>query len=133
LGDAQIVLAIGKVANANRKTNADLWQVLKGGSNSFGIVTRIDLTALESGDIWGRVILYPSSTIPDQITAFVNFTDNINRDPYGSLITFWTYKSATDITVVENAYEHTLPQANPRALNSSLQSSPRSPTPTLSA
>jgi hypothetical protein len=127
LGDGQIVLASGKVVNANSKTNADLWQVLKGGSNNFGIVTRIDLTAFESGDIWGGVVLYPSSTIPEQITAFVNFTDNINRDPYGSLITFWAYNSATDITVVENAYEYTLPQANPPGFEQLLAIKPEIP------
>lgn len=123
----QVVLADGSIVNANAKENPDLWQVLKGGSNNFGIVTRIDLTAFESGDIWGGVVLYPSSTIPDQISAFVKFTDNIDQDPYGSLITFWAYTSATNTTVVENAYEYTKPVANPAVFSELLAIQPEIP------
>lgn len=108
----EVVLASGKIVDANSKTNSDLWQALKGGSNNFGIVTRIDLTAFESGDIWGGVVLYPASTIPDQISAFVKFNDAIEQDPYASLITFWAYISATNTTVVQNCYEYTKPVAN---------------------
>ena len=109
----QVVLANSTIVNANSNENSDLWKVLKGGSNNFGVVTRIDLTAFESTNIWGGVVLYPSTTIPQQISAFVNFTEKIDQDPYGSLITFWAYTSATNMTVVENAYEYTKPVQNP--------------------
>ena len=103
----QVVLASGDIINANKTSNADLWQVLKGGSNNFGIVTRIDLTIIEEVNIWGGIVVYPSSTIPSQIDAFVKFADGINDDPYASLISFWAYTSATNTTVVENCYEYT--------------------------
>lgn len=94
------MLANGEIVEANNRTHSDLWQVLKGWSNNFGIVTRIDLTAFESGDIWGGVVLYPISTLPAQIDAFVKFTDNIQKDPYASLINFSVYSSATNTTVI---------------------------------
>ncbi|OHE93020.1 mitomycin radical oxidase [Colletotrichum orchidophilum] len=39
----EVVLAGGKVSDANNTTNTDLWHTLKGGSNNFGIVTRFDM------------------------------------------------------------------------------------------
>lgn len=110
------MLASGEIVNANAQTNADLWQVLKGGSNNFGIVTRIDLTAFETVDIWGGVVLYPASTIPAQVDAFVKFTDSVNNDPYASLISFLVYTAASNTTVIENTYEYT--KLSPPAANS---------------
>lgn len=120
----QVVLANSTIVNANKTSNAGLWKALKGGSNNFGIVTRIDLTAFASGDIWGGIALYPSTTIPTQISALVNFTEKIDQDPYGSLITFWAYSSATNTTVVENAYEYTKPVSNPAPFNELLAIQP---------
>ncbi|KAI9761538.1 MAG: hypothetical protein M4579_000929 [Chaenotheca gracillima] len=111
----EIVTGLGLTLNVNNHTNTDLFRALKGGANNFGIVTRFDITAFESDDIWGGIVLYPASTIPQQISAFVKFTDNIDKDPYGSLITFWAYSSLTGTTTVENAYEYTKPQAYPPA------------------
>ncbi len=121
------MLANGEIVEANNRTHSDLWQVLKGGSNNFGIVTRIDLTAFESGDIWGGVVLYPISTLPAQIDAFVKFTDNIEKDPYASLINFSVYSSATNTTVIENAYEYTKPVANASIFNEFLAIKPEIP------
>ncbi|KAJ8060841.1 hypothetical protein OCU04_009925 [Sclerotinia nivalis] len=39
----EIVLADGKIVNANQSDNHDLWKALKGGSNNFGIVTRFNI------------------------------------------------------------------------------------------
>lgn len=103
----QVVLASGEIVNANSRENSDLWQVLKGGSNNFGIVTRIDLTTFQSGLIWGGIILSPETTIPDQFRAFVKFTNTVNGDTSASLITFIAYLGAKNITVVENALEYT--------------------------
>ena len=107
----EVVLANGDVVNANRLDNPDLFTVLKGGSNNFGIVTRIDLTTFElpSGNIWGGVILYPDVTIPAQIKAFVDFNNNIEQYPGASLITFWAYSSVAGVVVVQNCYEYTMP------------------------
>ena len=107
----EVVLADGSIINANSQEHADLWMALKGGSNNFGIVTRIDLTVfpLPEGKIWGGTVFYPNTTIPAQIEAFVEFNDNIEKDPNASLITFWAYTSAQKVTVVQNCYEYTDP------------------------
>lgn len=124
-----MVLADGRIVHANSKENHDLWLVLKGGGNNFGIVIRIDLTVfdLPTGNIWGGVVCYPESTIPEQIKAFVAFTDNIELDPYASLIMFFSYSSATETTVVTNIYDYTKPEANPPIFNYLLDIKPEVP------
>ena len=101
--------------------------MLKGGANNFGIVTRIDLTAFSSGNIWGGVVVYPESTTMAQISAFVNFTDKVANDPYASLIAIWDYNSATNMTVVENSYVYTKPVAKPTIFDQHLAIQPEVP------
>ena len=110
---AQIVLGSGEIVNANAATRPDLFQVLKGGSNNFGVVTRFDLIAFEQGNLWGGTVVYPESTTPQQIPAFTHFNDGIKNDPYGSLITFYSYNTTVGKTIIVNVYEYTKPQANP--------------------
>lgn len=107
------MLASGRIVNANAKENPDLFQALKGGSNNFGIVTRFDLVAFKQGNIWGGVAVYPSNTTSQQLQAFVNFENNIVKDPYGSLILFWQYFSAVDTVSVIDIFDYTKPEANP--------------------
>lgn len=106
------MLADGRIVDANAKGNADLFQALKGGSNNFGIVTRFDLVAFEQGNIWGGVAVYPFSTTAQQLQAFVNFGNNIVKNPYGSIISIFGYSSVTDAITITNAYEYTKPEAN---------------------
>lgn len=68
----ELVLPYGKVVNVNASSSPDLFKALKGGSNNFGIVTRFDIKSFESGPFWGGVVVYPLSTMPEQVTAFVN-------------------------------------------------------------
>ena len=110
---SQIVLGDGRIVNANKNSNSDLFQALKGGGNNLGIVTRFDLIAFTQGDLWGGVVVYPNSTTSKQIQAFVNFGNNIAKDEYGSLISFWQYLSETDETLVIDAFEYTKPVAYP--------------------
>ena len=97
---------------ANNKTNRDLFTALKGSQNNLAIITRFDIVAFEQPLLWGGTTLYDNSTIPKQIEAFVQFTDNVDKDPYGSLIMVWTYAIAANEVVVENLYEYTKPFAN---------------------
>lgn len=52
------MLADGQIVEANAESNPDLWYALKGGSNNFGIVTRIDLKTFPQGKFWGGMIGY---------------------------------------------------------------------------
>ena len=38
----EVVLADGRIVNANKDEHSDLWKSLKGGSGNFGLITRID-------------------------------------------------------------------------------------------
>lgn len=105
------MLADGRIVDANAKENSDLFQALKGGSNNFGIVTRFDLIAFKQSKLWGGVAVYPSSTTSQHLQAFVKFGNNIAKDPYGSLISFWQYSSATDAVVIIDALEYTKAEA----------------------
>ncbi|KAI0888706.1 putative oxidoreductase [Annulohypoxylon maeteangense] len=56
----EIVLADGSVVEANEKQNADLWWGLRGGSNNFGIVTRINFRTFEQRSLlWSTLTLNP--------------------------------------------------------------------------
>ncbi|KAF3012579.1 hypothetical protein E8E14_004524 [Neopestalotiopsis sp. 37M] len=82
----EVVLANGTVINANETANADLLHALRGGSNNFGVVTRIDFQAHEQGDIWGGVVHYSSDTIPQQLSATANLASADPYDEYASLV-----------------------------------------------
>lgn len=89
-------------------TRPDLFTALKGSQNNLGIITRFDIVAFEQGDLWGGTAIYDNTTIPKQLEAFVEFTNNIEQDPYGSLIFDWVYfPSVSEAVIVENLYEYT--------------------------
>ena len=57
----EVVLADGRVVEANATTHADLFRVLKGGGNNYGIVTRFDMATFEAKRVWdGQVIVAKS-------------------------------------------------------------------------
>ena len=98
---------------ANNLTNPDLFTALKGSQNNLGIITRFDIVAFQQGDLWGGTAIYDNTTIPAQLEAFVDFTNNIEKDPYGSLIFDWVYFPSVQKTVIlENLYEYTGKFAN---------------------
>jgi len=101
------VLGSGEIVQANNVTNPDLFTALKGSQNNLAIITRFDIVAFPQGDIWGGTAIYDNTTIPKQLEAFVEFTDNIEKDPYGSLIFVWVYIPAQGQIIVENLYEYT--------------------------
>jgi FAD/FMN-containing dehydrogenase len=51
----EVVLASGQIVNANSKTNSDLWRALRGGSNNFGIVTKITHAIVRARRVLGRL------------------------------------------------------------------------------
>ena len=69
-----MVLASGAIVNANQSSHSALYKALKGGGNNFGVVTRIDITAIQQPKIWGGSILLPY--FPDSAIATLNAISN---------------------------------------------------------
>ncbi|KAH5750760.1 hypothetical protein HBI88_237360 [Parastagonospora nodorum] len=104
----ELVTASGEVINANEKENPDLWTALKGGSAAnFGIVTRFDMFAFQTGNLWGGTATYNKSATAQQIDAYVKWTDNVENYPDGSSIIFWSYLPVMADIVILAAYEDT--------------------------
>jgi hypothetical protein len=94
------------VVNANADENPDLWQALKGGSGAnFGIVTRFDMFAFQTGNLWGGTATYNKSTTAEHIAAYVKWTDNVSNYPDGSSIIFWSYLPTLADIVILAAYD----------------------------
>ncbi|KAJ8091248.1 hypothetical protein PM082_024517 [Marasmius tenuissimus] len=78
----EVVLADGRIVNANNATNSDLFWALKLAGSNFGIVTRFDMHTYSSPAIWGEVSVYPltDSTESELLTNFAEYVhDEQNR------------------------------------------------------
>ncbi|KAF1828989.1 FAD binding domain-containing protein [Decorospora gaudefroyi] len=79
----EVVLASGRIVNANATSHVDLFAALKGGQNNFGIVTRFDLKTLPAGPLWGgRIVFAPNATTP-LLSAYTKFKMG-QYDPYAA-------------------------------------------------
>ncbi|EAU31885.1 conserved hypothetical protein [Aspergillus terreus NIH2624] len=113
----EVVLASGRIVNANIESNTDLFKALKGGGNNFGIVTKYEVKAIDNANLWGGISIYDNSTTDQQIDALVKFIDNIENDPYASWIGLWQYNSTTDKTLISSPLDYTKPVAYPETFN----------------
>ena len=77
----EVVLADGRVVQANCNEHVDLFKVLKGGGNNFGIVTRFDMQAFPASPngIWDAVMTYPAEAIDELLAAHFDFTKGLNH------------------------------------------------------
>jgi len=82
----EVVLADGRIVNANNKTNTDLYFALRGGGNNFGIVTRLDLNTFSHGQMWGGSTVYPVTANTSIYDAYYWFNKNAIQDPKAALI-----------------------------------------------
>jgi hypothetical protein len=113
-------LANGTIVSANNNENPDLFWALHGGSNNFGIVTRVDFQAIEQDGLWGGIVYHALSTGDEHIAAFVNFSQPETYDVYSSLITTFSYSNSGSggIYTVATNMEYTKPVANPPVFQS---------------
>lgn len=93
-------LADGRIVNADARTNSDQWTALKGGSNNFGIVTRFDMRIFRQGKQWAGLVVYPISTLNDNLKALASMKDD--WDPYGSMKLSVTFSPQTKFTIASN-------------------------------
>ncbi|KAL8821083.1 MAG: hypothetical protein Q9191_007383 [Dirinaria sp. TL-2023a] len=110
----EVVLASGKIVEANAKENHDLFLALKGGSNNFGVVTRFDLPTFKQGQMWGGAIYYSPSVYPQLIQAFNEFAASPNPDQQAHIIIATSWSAGAE-TGVSNIY-HSTPVAAPPSL-----------------
>lgn len=87
----EIVLANGDIVNANVNSHSDLWTALKGGSGNFGIVTRFDLYAFPSHDLWGGIRVATRSEGDRIAQTMVDFTKNNEENPEDAYIINYTF------------------------------------------
>ncbi|KAI9648500.1 hypothetical protein NHQ30_003135 [Ciborinia camelliae] len=106
----EVVLADGRIVNANANTNSDLWTALKGGSNNFGIVTRFDMRTFPQGKQWAGLVVYPISTLDENLKALASMQDD--WDPYASMKLSITFSPQTKFTIASN-FEYTKEDSAP--------------------
>lgn len=96
--DFEVVLANGTIVHANKKENTDLFGVLKGGGNNFGIVTSYRLqTNPQDHKVWGGNYIFTPNKTSDLLDAVYEFTTNYPDDKaavimtadHGALIDTW--------------------------------------------
>ncbi|KAF5009172.1 hypothetical protein FDECE_4616 [Fusarium decemcellulare] len=100
----QLVLADGQVIEANRTSHPDLYKALKGGSNNFGVVTRLDLRAIPQGEFWGGVATYPDSALMPLLNLTYEFGRTESYDPYSQLSLNWGLHGNNRIVTTHNHY-----------------------------
>ncbi|KKF92680.1 Bifunctional solanapyrone synthase [Ceratocystis platani] len=83
----EIVLINGTVTTASADKNPDLWKVLRGGGNNFGVVTTFTARARPIGEIWGGSYIFKDSPKTEAIllAAMRDFAEYY-PDPKAALI-----------------------------------------------
>jgi FAD/FMN-containing dehydrogenase len=86
----EVVLADGSIVHVNRDEHADLFKVLKGGGNNFGIVTRFDMQAfpVSPSGIWDAVMRYPAEAMDELLEAHFDFSKGLNDTSDAHILPF---------------------------------------------
>ncbi|PIG81073.1 hypothetical protein AARAC_010256 [Aspergillus arachidicola] len=87
LGALQVLLADGRLINANANENADLHRVLKGGGSNYGIVTRFDLETHPLINVQYTINLYSPDDHVEINKATVAVQKAMEDDPKIGLFT----------------------------------------------
>lgn len=112
--NAEVVLASGEIVNANENENDDLHLALRGGSNNFGVVTRIDLETLPLGKVWGGTQYYALETYTQQLQALYDFTADPEYDEYASSTMSFGANAAQAVALNNLVYAKATPELSPK-------------------
>ncbi|EQL32979.1 hypothetical protein, variant 2 [Blastomyces dermatitidis ATCC 26199] len=102
----EVVVADGRILNANPESHPDLYWALRGGGNNFGIVTRFDLAAYPAGDLWAgsRIYLADDNTRRLLLDAVVKFAKDWPSDPKAALICNFAYAQGMFVAAINIEY-----------------------------
>ncbi|KAJ3561513.1 hypothetical protein NPX13_g8916 [Xylaria arbuscula] len=89
----QIVLADTSIVEVDSESDPGLFQALKGGSNNFGVVTRINFRTFEQGPIWLLLIGYP--LFAHVVALLVKIASADACDEYASMSVNFSYRHAS--------------------------------------
>jgi FAD/FMN-containing dehydrogenase len=111
----EIVLASGKLVNANETSHADLFRALKGGGNNFGVATRLDFRTVDIGLIAAGSIEHPGTAASREavFTAFTNIASAPDYDVHASLVTGLLFISTAQEWKLSSTPIYTLPVLHP--------------------
>ncbi|KAI4602290.1 hypothetical protein KJ359_009530 [Pestalotiopsis sp. 9143b] len=78
----EVVLGSGNIVTASQDEHPNLFWALRGAGQSFGVVTSFTSRIFPQGNVWGGVVVWPLSAIP-QIASFMNdFERQTDGDQY---------------------------------------------------
>lgn len=109
----QVVLSDGEIVDANAMENADLFFALRGGSNNFGIVTRIDLETFEQGLLWSASLAFGTSVLDADVKEFVRLSADKDFDEDASFILSLAYIGSMGASLIVNSLVYAQPVENP--------------------
>ncbi|KAI0388467.1 FAD-binding domain-containing protein [Xylariaceae sp. FL0594] len=101
----EVVLADGRIVTADATgDHSDLFRVLKGGGNNFGIVTHMTMRAFPCKTIWGGGAMLPKTIFPQAAEAIVDFTSRVTEDPDTNLVCMLCKLNPEPVTIVAALY-----------------------------
>ncbi|KAI9045945.1 FAD-binding domain-containing protein [Aspergillus affinis] len=102
----EVVLANGTIVNANKKENADLFGVLGGGGNNFGIITSYKLqTQPLDHKVWGGEFIYMNNTHADHIMQAIRDFAEYYPDPKAGIIATTQYTPTLQSWIIFTFYD----------------------------
>lgn len=109
----QVVLANGTIIEATASSRRDLWLALKGGSNNFGIVTRIDVPTWPLDMMWGGQVVFEfnQANMDAHAREFSAFMSEENFDAAAHMGTTLVFDQGN--WVIGDALYYTKPVENP--------------------
>lgn len=106
------VLADGAIVHANANEHSDLLWALRGGSNNFGIVTRIDMQTFKQEPFFGGFAYHSPDVWVDEVNEFVRISNPATYDEFAHLTLTWGFSAASGL-IVANQLEYTKPIEDP--------------------